>query len=132
MILLGFITGLIGKSMSLGFLRIEPMRYTKYIQACLAALEQDQEYDTDLRLITLVRIQHLTERIAQLNSPDDAAEDVAGLPTAPISAYVSAFQSELDRIRNELPHDLRNDSKFLQLAYFFCIVNLCRGNKHIP
>ncbi|KIL84462.1 hypothetical protein FAVG1_12252 [Fusarium avenaceum] len=99
----------LSSSMSLGFLRIEPMRYTKYIQACLAALEQDQEYDTDLRLITLVRIQHLTERIAQLNSPDDAAEEVAGLPTAPISAYVSAFQSELDRIRNELPHDLRND-----------------------
>lgn len=108
------------------------MRYTKYIQACLAALEQEQEYETDLRLVTLVRIQHLTERIAQLNSPDDPAEEVAGLPTAPISAYVSAFQSELDRIRNGLPQDLRNDSKFLQLASFICIINLCRGNKHIP
>lgn len=108
------------------------MRYTKYIQACLAALEQEQEYETDLRLVTLVRIQHLTERIAQLNSPDDAAEEVAGLPTAPISAYVSAFQSELDRIRNGLPHDLRNDSKLFQIASFIYIVNLCRGDKHIP
>ncbi|KAM0253458.1 hypothetical protein ACHAP5_000487 [Fusarium lateritium] len=96
--------------MSLGFLRIEPMRYTKYIQGCLATLEQEQEYETDLRLVTLVRIQHLIERIAQLNSPDDPAEEVAGLPTAPVSAYVSAFHSELDRIRNELPHDLRNDT----------------------
>jgi hypothetical protein len=108
------------------------MRYTKYIQACLAALEQEQEYETDSRLVTLVRIQHLTERIAQLNSPDDPAEEVAGLPTAPLSAYVSAFQSELDRIRNELPHDLRNDSKFLESASFLYFVNLCSGNKHIP
>jgi hypothetical protein len=110
------------------------MRYTKYIQGCLAALEQEQEYETDLRLATLVRIQHLTERIAQLNSPDDPAEEVAGLPTAPISAYVSAFHSELDRIRNELPHDLRNDSRFLLLDQFVfnIVVNLCSGNKHIP
>ncbi|KAM0273714.1 hypothetical protein ACHAPA_001287 [Fusarium lateritium] len=100
----------LSSSMSLGFLRTEPMRYTKYIQGCLAALEQEQEYGTDLRLVTLVRIQHLIERIAQLNSPDDPAEEVAGLPTAPISAYVSAFHSELDRIRGELPQDLKNDT----------------------
>ena len=42
--------------MSLGFLRIEPMRYTKYIQQCLAVLEQEREYDTDMRLVTLVRV----------------------------------------------------------------------------
>ncbi|KAM0197524.1 hypothetical protein ACHAPI_004989 [Fusarium lateritium] len=100
----------LSSSMSLGFLRTEPMRYTKYIQGCLAALEREQEYGTDLRLVTLVRIQHLIERIAQLNSPDDPAEEVAGLPTAPISAYVSAFHSELDRIRGELPQDLKNDT----------------------
>ncbi|KAF4457959.1 hypothetical protein F53441_214 [Fusarium austroafricanum] len=76
---------------------------------CLAVLEQEREYETDLRLVTLVRIQHLTERIAQLNSPDDPAEEVAGLPMAPLSAYVSAFHGELDRIRNGLPPDLQND-----------------------
>ncbi|KAF4963841.1 hypothetical protein FSARC_8201 [Fusarium sarcochroum] len=100
----------LSSAMSLGFLRIEPMRYTKYIQGCLAVLEQEKEYGTDTRLVSLVRIQHLTERISQLNSPDDPAEEVAGLPTAPLSAYVSAFQGELDRIRNGLPPDLKNDN----------------------
>ncbi|KAM5355344.1 hypothetical protein ACJ41O_001990 [Fusarium nematophilum] len=95
--------------MSLGFSRIESMRYTKYIQECLGVLEREKEYETDVRLIYLVRIQHLTERISQLNCPDDPAEEVAGLPTAPLSAYVSAFQGELDRIRNNLPADLKND-----------------------
>ncbi|KAF9774979.1 hypothetical protein IL306_006978 [Fusarium sp. DS 682] len=102
----------LSSSMSLGFLRIEPMRYTKYIQQCLAVLEQEREYETDIRLVTLVRIQHLTERIAQLNAPDDPAEEVVGLPAAPLSAYVSAFHGELDRIRNGLPPELKNDREF--------------------
>ncbi|KAF4439999.1 hypothetical protein FACUT_3774 [Fusarium acutatum] len=99
----------LSSSMSLGFLRIEPMRYTKYIQQCLVVLEQEREHDTDMRLVTLVRVQHLTERIAQLNAPDDPAEEVVGLPPAPLSAYVSAFHGELDRIRNGLTPELQND-----------------------
>ncbi|KAF5020108.1 hypothetical protein F66182_7871 [Fusarium sp. NRRL 66182] len=100
----------LSSSMSLGFLRIEPMRYTKYIQSCLSVLEKEREYETDIRLVYLVRIQHLTERISQLNSPDDPAEEVAGLPSAPLSAYVSAFDNELDRMRQGLPPELQNDN----------------------
>ncbi|KAH7219297.1 hypothetical protein DER44DRAFT_805235 [Fusarium oxysporum] len=109
----------LSSSMSLGFLRIEPMRYTKYIQQCLAVLEQEREYNTDMRLVTLVRVQHLTERIAQLNAPDDPAEEVVGLPAAPLSAYVSAFHGELDRIRNELPPELQNDRAASALDIFY-------------
>lgn len=97
--------------MALGFQRTEPMRYTKYMQGCLSALEEESEYETDTRLVALIRIQHLTERIAQLNVSDDPAEEIAGLPTAPMSAYVSAFHTELDRIRNGLPPELQNDSE---------------------
>jgi hypothetical protein len=89
------------------------MRYTKYIQECISVLEQEREYETDTRLVALVHIQHLTERISQLNAPDDPIEEVPGLPTAPMSAYVSAFHTELDKIRLGLPHDLQNDSQSL-------------------
>ncbi|KAF5004896.1 hypothetical protein FDECE_8616 [Fusarium decemcellulare] len=99
----------LSSAMSLGFSRIESMRYTKYIQECLGVLEREKEYETDVRLVYLVRIQHLTERISQLNSPDDPAEEVVGLPTAPLSAYVSAFQGELDRIKIGLPPGLKDD-----------------------
>ncbi|KAK7404126.1 hypothetical protein QQX98_010084 [Neonectria punicea] len=99
----------LSSAMSLGFGRIESMRYTKYMQECAKLLEDDKECETDVNLVHLVRIQHLTERISLLNSPDSPAEDVAGLATAPMSAYVSAFQGELDRIRNSLPMDLKTD-----------------------
>lgn len=87
------------------------MRYTRYGQSCLSVLEQEREYETDARLVALVRIQHLTERISQLNAPNEPVEEVAGFPAAPMSAYVSAFQTELDKIRNGLPLELQNDSK---------------------
>jgi hypothetical protein len=96
--------------MAVGFQRIESMRYTKYTQGCLSMLEQEREYETDVRLVALVRIQHLAERISQLNAPDEPTEEVVGFPTAPTSAYVSAFQTELDRIRNGLPLELQNDN----------------------
>ncbi|RGP73280.1 hypothetical protein FSPOR_2239 [Fusarium sporotrichioides] len=100
---------LLGVWMAVGFQRIESMRYTKYTQGCLSVLEQEREYETDVRLIALVRIQHLAERISQLNSPEEPAEEVFGFPTAPTSAYVSAFQTELDKIRNGLSLELQND-----------------------
>lgn len=110
------------------------MRYTKYIQQCLAVLEQEREYDTDMRLVTLVRVQHLTERIAQLNAPDDPAEEIVGLPAAPLSAYVSAFHNELDRIRNGLPPELTNDSEFYcwhDLCFWPSNFGFCRSDKHV-
>lgn len=82
------------------------------MQECLQVLEEEQEYETDVTLVNLVRIQHLTSRIAQLNSQDDPTEEVVGLPTAPLSAYVSAFQGELNRIRESLPNNLKSDSKY--------------------
>ncbi|CAM1504443.1 Fc.00g020340.m01.CDS01 [Cosmosporella sp. VM-42] len=99
----------LSSAMSLGFSRTEPMRYTKYMQESLKVLEEEKEYETDVTLVYLVRIQHLTERISKLNSHDDPTEEVAGLAAAPLSAYVSAFQGELDRIHNSLPPNLKHD-----------------------
>lgn len=88
------------------------MRYTRYMQDCLKVLEEETEYETDMKLVYLVRIQHITARIAQLSSQDDPAEELSGIPTAPLSAYVSAFQVELNRIHEGLPPRLKQDSTF--------------------
>lgn len=80
------------------------------MQEGLKVLEEETEYETDVKLVYLVRIQHLTARIAQLSSQDDPAEELSGIPTAPLSAYVSAFQGELNRIHEGLPPKLKQDS----------------------
>lgn len=97
-------------SISVSFNRVESLKYTAYIQDCMRVLEESGEYESDITLLYLVRVQRLTERIFELNSKDKAVEDIPGLPSAPMSAYVAAFQNEIDRMRNSLPPKLQNDS----------------------
>ncbi|KAK6948847.1 hypothetical protein Daesc_008918 [Daldinia eschscholtzii] len=61
-------------SVSLSFQRIEPPKFTPYMDQCLRELETDHEYGTDSLLVYLVRIQHLSERISQLHAKDHDEE----------------------------------------------------------
>ncbi|PTB68174.1 hypothetical protein BBK36DRAFT_1115307 [Trichoderma citrinoviride] len=96
---------------SMNFQRVEPMRYNGYLQECIRHLEENPEYDTDISLVYLVKIQRLTERIAELNSRDRASEELSSVPSAPVSAYIHAFQNELNHIRNSMPKHLQEDSQ---------------------
>lgn len=87
------------------------MRYTEYLKQCISELELGAEYESDAKLVYLVRIQHLTERITHLHCPDAAAEETFSFPRPPRAVYVPAMQSEWDRINNALPESLRSDSE---------------------
>ncbi len=67
------------------------------------------EYETDVTLVFLLRIQHLTQRISELNPRDNTIEEFTSIPKAPTAVYVSVFQNELDELRTKLPDRLRND-----------------------
>lgn len=79
---------------------------------CLRELETDKEYETDALLSQLLRIQHLTDRIGQMQNKDRVDESLPGIPRAPVSAYLNAFQSELDKFKAQIPRHLRSNSKF--------------------
>ncbi|PNY28275.1 Transcriptional regulator WAR1 [Tolypocladium capitatum] len=100
----------LASAIAMTFGRTDSMRYSPYLQECVNDLEASREYKTDTTLSFLVKIQHLTERISELNAGDKAADEIPGIPTAPKSAYIYAFQNELDRIRNSLPPSLKMDS----------------------
>ena len=95
--------------MSIGFTRIESLRYTYYLDECVKYLEESGEYSTDERLVYMVRIQHLTERITRLSSNDKTLEEVTNSPAAPMSAYISAFRTELDNLQKSIPIHLKED-----------------------
>ncbi|KAL7939426.1 hypothetical protein V8C35DRAFT_7798 [Trichoderma chlorosporum] len=97
---------------SMNFQRVEPMRYNGYLQDCMRHLEEHPEYESDISLVYLVRIQRLTERISELNSKDTAMEEVSPVPSAPVSAYILAFQNELNHIRDSMPKHLKEDKTF--------------------
>ncbi|PNP58735.1 hypothetical protein THARTR1_01751 [Trichoderma harzianum] len=97
---------------SMNFQRVEPMRYNGYLQDCMRHLEEHPEYESDISLVYLVKIQRLTERISELNSRDRASEGVSSVPSAPVSAYILAFQNELNQIRDSMPKHLKDDKTF--------------------
>ncbi|KAL6889441.1 hypothetical protein HDV57DRAFT_327670 [Trichoderma longibrachiatum] len=97
---------------SMNFQRVEPMRYNGYLQECIRHLEEHPDYDTDISVVYLVKIQRLTERIAELNSRDEASEELSPVPSAPVSAYILAFQNELNQIRASMPKHLQEDKTF--------------------
>ncbi|KAG6013669.1 hypothetical protein E4U54_006466 [Claviceps lovelessii] len=100
-------------NVSVSFNRIESLTFTPYIQECLKVLENEKEYESDITLFFIVRIQRLTERIFELTSKDRGEEDLPGIPSAPMTAYMAAFQNEIDRIYDSLPSRLQDDSVFM-------------------
>ncbi|KAI1138017.1 hypothetical protein F5Y05DRAFT_404330 [Hypoxylon sp. FL0543] len=94
---------------SLAFQRIDPPRYTPYIDQCVRELEAAQEFQTDSLLVHLVRIQHLSERIAQLHVQDQVGTDLAEISRAPVTAYSGIFHAELEKYIATLPKSLSSN-----------------------
>ncbi|EFX04644.1 hypothetical protein CMQ_1572 [Grosmannia clavigera kw1407] len=95
--------------LSLGFLKIEAMRFSPYVRQCLDELDEISEYPSDARLVTIVRLQHLAEKVARFNRPEELGDEIPGISRAPSSAYQLAFQNELDRLCQALPEDIKTD-----------------------
>ncbi|KAK9418842.1 hypothetical protein SUNI508_07614 [Seiridium unicorne] len=94
---------------SFTFQKTDSLRYTPYIDQCLRDLETAKEYETDALLGQLLRIQHLSDRIGLLQSKDRMDESLPGIPRAPASAYMNAFQTELDKFKAQIPRHLRSN-----------------------
>ena len=86
------------------FKKIEASSYTKYLDDCLVSLEKAQEYESDLLLVQMVRLQHLAE-----------VTHTTELSSAPISMYVKAYEADLNKLK--VAPSSEEDSVFLKLQY---------------
>lgn len=82
---------------------------TSYLDTCCNVLETNAEYETDLLLVHMVRIQKLAQSIAVTwdeNSPS--------LPSMhlPPTMIVQAFQEQIDSFQANLPPHIQNNCKF--------------------
>ena len=78
--------------LSSSFKKMDPMGWTKFLEEALNSLEQSNEFEGDLLLVQMTRLQHLMQETSSME-----------LPTAPMSMYVKAFNSDLDRLRRSDP-----------------------------
>ena len=86
------------------FKKIDALSYTKYLDSCLQNLEAAKEYESDLFLVQMVRLQHLAEDTHTTETP-----------TAPMQMYVKAFEADLLKIRQNDP--CKTENIFLKLQY---------------
>ncbi|EME49367.1 hypothetical protein DOTSEDRAFT_68225 [Dothistroma septosporum NZE10] len=90
--------------LSSSFRKIDAMPYTNYMEECLDHLEQAKEYDSDILLVQIVRVQRVIEAIHTTDSP-----------SAPPRIYIKAFQADIERLRKADPY--KKDDVFLSMQY---------------
>ncbi|KAK8856315.1 Transcriptional regulator WAR1 [Apiospora arundinis] len=99
----------VNSCIALSYQRVEQGKYTGYIHQCLKELEAANEYETDSLLVQLIRIQHLSDKISCLHNKGDEDIELPAIPRAPTSAYLGAFQAELDKFKAQIPRHLRTN-----------------------
>ncbi|KAF2764246.1 hypothetical protein EJ03DRAFT_378776 [Teratosphaeria nubilosa] len=110
-VLLGtyYLASMLGSS----FKKMDSPKWTKYMTNCLDNLVQAREYDSDLLLVQLVRLQHLAEDITQVDAS-----------TTPVQLYAKAFEAELNHIKqsdpcvNRMPENQQLHMQYLTTEIF--------------
>ncbi|KAH7369741.1 hypothetical protein BKA65DRAFT_561029 [Rhexocercosporidium sp. MPI-PUGE-AT-0058] len=96
-------------NVALTFNKGQSDKFTKYHEQCLEELEIFAEYDSDILLVQIVRIQHLTQKIVDFNNRDQLPDVLPGIVEMPASAYHAAFMTELERLREGVNPSLREN-----------------------
>lgn len=104
-------------SVALTFNKGQSERFTKYHEQCLEELERANEYESNILLVQLVRIQYLTQRIVDFNNRDQLPDELPGIIEMPSSTYYAAFATELERLREEIPPSLRENCTSIQSLF---------------
>jgi hypothetical protein len=98
-------------SVSSSFKRVDALRHSPYIEECCQVLEDSPECGTDVYLVQLIRLQHISERISQDIPLDAPASFWASKP--PVGMYIKSFQDELANFKRALPKHIQANGMFI-------------------
>lgn len=96
------------------FSKIDPLRWTPYLEQCLNVMAESQ-VPGDTLLAQLVQLQLVDNKAAQISG----LEWHCGTPYSaktPWPFYLKALQAQLKEIRNSIPSDLQDNGKS---GYYF-------------
>lgn len=89
----------------------EIFHYTPYLEKCCRSLEATQECQSDVVLVSLVRLQHIVQEINQ-TFPYDEFDTFKALGT-PVALCIKALRTKLSALRSSLPPELERNPLFL-------------------
>lgn len=96
-------------SVSLYFGKIDALRWTTYMNECLQILTDSKECSGDTVLVIQVRLQLLTDRVAQAISDVNYGWQSSRIGGPP-SLFLKMLHSDLDGIKRSIPLELQNNS----------------------
>lgn len=96
-----YLTGMLASS----FKKIDSMPHTKYLEESMSTLEQAAEFESDMLVVQMIRLQHLIQETFTLETNN-----------APPQIYVRALSADLERLRRNDPCKDR-DNVFLKMQY---------------
>lgn len=96
-----YLTGMLASS----FKKIDAMPHTKHLDESMKILEQAAEFESDMVVVQMVRLQRLIQETYLLESAE-----------APLHMYIKGFQVELEHLRQTDPCKDR-DNVFLKMQY---------------
>lgn len=96
-----YLTGMLASS----FKKIDAVPYTKYLDESMSVLEQAEEFESDMLVVQMVRLQHLIQETYTMEAT-----------SAPPQIYVRTFRADLERLRTSDPCK-DGDNVFLKMQY---------------
>lgn len=98
------------------FQRLDALRWTPYLDECLAVLAENKEHPTDLLLVHLVKLQLLAEKVSQ--APwHEGHGDAIGPTRAPPIFYLKALQAQLQDFKANISPEIRRNEILLLHLY---------------
>jgi hypothetical protein len=82
--------------------RIDALRWTPHMEESLSILMNAKECPDDERLVTLVKIHLVMDKVYHLQRDGDSH--------LPSTFYTKAFQSQLESVKSSIPSHLQEDS----------------------
>ena len=97
-----------GNRLSFYFQRLDALRWTQYLEDCIAVLAEKKEYPSDTLLIQMVKLQLIMEKVGQCPW-HEAHEEFTDFARAPAIFYLKALQVQLQDFKTEIPPEIQKN-----------------------
>lgn len=103
---------LIRNRMSSYFQRLDALRWTPYLDECIAVLGENDEHPTDSLLIHLVKLQLVVEKAGQAPWHEER-DDPNGSVRVPPIFYLKALQAQLQDFKTRIPPSIQANGTYI-------------------
>ena len=101
---------LIGFRLSQYYQRLDALRWTPYLDECVAVLAGNEDLPTDTLLAHLIKLQLIVEDVGR--APwHEGYDDATGSARAPPTFYLKALQAQLHAFKAKIPPGIQRNGK---------------------